>query len=142
MEKQYSSYETIFICDLSLGDEVVKSLVAKFIGMISAAGKLTGVNEWGKRRFAYPINDLNEGYYVLATFNAPQDFPAELERVYNITDGIMRSMVIKSNPVEEAVKQEPKVIPAPAEIIVGSDDEPAAESPAVAKPAADEATNG
>lgn len=138
MEKQFSSYETIFICDLSLGDEGVKSLVAKFIGMINAAGKLTGVNEWGKRRFAYPINDLNEGYYVLATFNAPQDFPAELERVYNITDGIMRSMVIKSNPVEaEAVKHEPKVIPAPAEIIVGSDDEPAAEAPVAAKPTAE-----
>jgi small subunit ribosomal protein S6 len=140
MEKQYSSYETIFICDLSLGDEGVKTLVAKFIGMITAAGKLTGVNEWGKRRFAYPINDLNEGYYVLATFNAPQDFPAELERVYNITDGIMRSMVIKSNPVE-TVKQEPKVIPAPAEVIVGSDDEPATEAPAVKIPAA-ETTKG
>ena len=95
--------------------------------MINAAGKLTGVNEWGKRRFAYPINDLNEGYYVLATFNAPQNFPNELERVYNITDGIMRSMVIKTEPVvAEAVKVESKAVPAPAEVTIGSDDEPAA----------------
>jgi small subunit ribosomal protein S6 len=142
MEKQYSSYETIFICDLSLGDEGVKNLVDKFIGMINAVGKLTGVNEWGKRRLAYPINDLNEGYYVLATFNAPQDFPAELERVYNITEGIMRSMVIKTNPHEaEAAKNEPKIIAPPAEVILGSDDEPAAEAPA-SKPEAAETTNG
>lgn len=142
MEKQHSSYETIFICDLSIGDEGVKALVAKFIGMISAAGKLTGLNEWGKRRFAYPINDLNEGYYVLATFNAPQDFPAELDRVFHITDGLMRSMIIKTNPVKAEVKNEAKVIPAPAVVIVGSDDEPAADVPAAAAPAAGKTTNG
>lgn len=127
MDKQHSSYETIFICDLSLGEEGVKTLVAKFIGMINEAGKLTGLNEWGKRRFAYPINDLNEGYYVLATFTAPQNFPAELDRVFHITDGIMRSMIIKTNPAKTEIKNDVKAIPAPAEVIVGSDDEPAVE---------------
>ena len=57
--------------------------------------EITEVNEWGKRRFAYPIDDVNDGYYVLVNFNAPASFVAELERVYHITEGIMRSIVVK-----------------------------------------------
>ena len=100
MEKKYSSYETLFVVDLSLGGEGVRNLVSKFIGMMSENGVLTGVNEWGKRRLAYPINDKNEGYYVVATFNAPQAFPAELDRVFGITEGIMRFMTVVTEPKE------------------------------------------
>ena len=95
MEKKYSSYETLFVVDLSLGGEAVRNLVSKFIGMISENGVLTGVNEWGKRRLAYPINDENEGYYVLVNFESAPEFVAELERIFNITDGIIRSMTIR-----------------------------------------------
>ena len=94
MEKINGSYETLFVVDLTGGEESVKALVEKFTSMIAANGTVTEVNEWGKRRLAYPINDMNEGYYVLVNFTAPTDFPAELERVYNITDGIMRSIVV------------------------------------------------
>lgn len=93
MEKINGSYETLFVVDLTDGEEAVKALIEKFTSMIAANGTITEVNEWGKRRLAYPINDMNEGYYVLVNFTAPTDFPAELERVYNITDGIMRSIV-------------------------------------------------
>ena len=111
MEKKFSSYETLFVVDLSNGEAAAKALVAKFIDMISANGILTGVNEWGKRRLTYPINDMNEGYYVLANYNAPQSFPAELERVFGITEGIMRSMTTVTAPVEGiAIKYEPKPI--------------------------------
>ncbi len=93
MAKNNGSYETLFVCDLTGGEESVKALVEKFTSLIAANGTISEVNEWGKRRLAYPINDMNEGYYVLVNFTAPTDFPAELERVYNITDGIMRSIV-------------------------------------------------
>ena len=95
MAKVNSSYETIFVVDLQLGEEGVAAMVEKFKGIISANGELTSVNEWGKRRFAYPINDQNEGYYVLAEFTSSPEFPAELKRIYNITEGIMRSVVVK-----------------------------------------------
>ena len=95
MAKANVSYETIFVVDLRLGEEAVKGLVEKFTGMIAANGEVTEVNEWGKRRFAYPIDDVNDGYYVLVNFNAPAAFVAELERVYHITEGIMRSIVVK-----------------------------------------------
>ena len=95
MAKVNSSYETIFVVDLTLGEDGVKGLVEKFTSLIAANGEVTEVNEWGKRRLAYPINDLNEGYYVLVNFNAPAEFPAELERIFGITEGILRSIIIK-----------------------------------------------
>ena len=61
--------------------------------MISGAGEIESVDEWGKRRLAYPINDLTEGYYVLINFSAKGDFPQELERIYRITDGILRRLI-------------------------------------------------
>ncbi len=88
------SYEVLFVVDLTNGEEEVKNLVEKFTSLIAANGTVNEVNEWGKRRLAYPINDMNDGYYVLVNFSAPTDFPAELERIFSITDGILRSMVI------------------------------------------------
>lgn len=90
-----SSYETLFIVDVQQGEEGVKALVDKFTGLIAANGTIESVDEWGKRKLAYPINDLTEGYYVLVNFKSAPTFPLELERVFGITDGIMRSIVIK-----------------------------------------------
>ena len=72
---------------------VVKELVEKFKSKIEASATLDEVNEWGKRKLAYPINDEPDGYYALYTFTAAPDFPAELERVLNITDGVLRFLV-------------------------------------------------
>lgn len=95
MEKTMNSYETLFIIDAQKSDEEIKALAAKFIDLIGENGTVGEVDEWGKRRLAYPINDRNEGYYVLVNFNADAEFPAELERIFGITEGIMRSIVIR-----------------------------------------------
>lgn len=95
MEKILSKYETMFIVDVSGGEEATAAVVEKFKSLIEANGTVESFDEWGKRRLAYPINDQNEGYYVLVTFNAEAEFPAELERIFGITDGIMRSIVIR-----------------------------------------------
>lgn len=131
MERQFSSYETLFIVDLALGEEGVKAIVDKFTGMIADAGNITAVNEWGKRRLAYPINDKNEGYYVLVNFTAPQNFITELERVYSITEGLMRSMVVKGEyTVAEAVVAAPAASVEVAEV----EEAPKAEAENVAEP--------
>lgn len=96
MAKVNSNYETIFVVDMQLGEEGIKSMTEKFTSLIASNGEITEVNEWGKKRLAYPINDLTEGYYVLVKFTSAGDFPAELERIYNITEGIMRSIVVKA----------------------------------------------
>lgn len=95
MEKKLSSYETIFIVNPTLGEETVKAIVEKFTSLISQNGEIETINEWGNRRLAYPIEDLTEGYYVLVNFKSTSEFPAELDRIFNITDGILRSMTTK-----------------------------------------------
>ena len=73
--------------------DAAKALIEKFKGMIEANGTLESVDEWGKKKLAYEIDDQAEGYYVLYTFNAKPEFPAEFERVLKITDGVMRCLV-------------------------------------------------
>ena len=94
MPKITGKYETIFIVDVTLGEEAVAAMVEKFTTLISNNGEITKVDEWGKRRLAYPINDLMEGFYFLMTFTAAAAIPAELDRIFRITDGVMRSMII------------------------------------------------
>jgi small subunit ribosomal protein S6 len=90
-------YETIFIINSEVGEESTKALVEKFKAMIETSAQLESIDEWGKRKLAYEINDKSEGYYVLANFSSSPDFPAELERVYKITDGILKFIVIKKD---------------------------------------------
>ena len=104
MAKANSSYETIFVVDLTLGEEGVKAMVEKFTSLISANGEITEVNEWGKRKLAYPINDKPEGYYVLVNFKSEGTVPVELERIFGITEGIMRSIVIRHEEKKSTAK--------------------------------------
>ena len=85
-------YEVLYIIDPTLGEEGTAALVEKFKAMVEAEGTLASVDEWGKRRLAYPINDMAEGYYVLMNFESKPEFPAELERVMKITEGVMRCL--------------------------------------------------
>ncbi len=92
-----NKYETIFVVDASLEEEAIAGIVEKFKTLISKEGEIESVDEWGKRRLAYPIDYKTEGYYVLVNFSAKPEFPAELERIYNITDGLLRSIIIKKD---------------------------------------------
>ena len=89
-------YETIFIIDPEFETDAVKELVEKFKGLVEdQGGQVTEVDEWGKRRLAYPINDRQEGYYFLMNFTANPETAQDLERVYKITNGLMRYLIIK-----------------------------------------------
>ena len=94
MAKITGKYEVLYIIDPAQGEEGIAALVEKFKAMVEAEGTLLNIDEWGKRRMAYAINDLTEGYYVLMNMEAKPEFPAELERVMKITDGILRCLVI------------------------------------------------
>lgn len=121
MEKVLNSYECLFITDLSSGEEAAKETVAKFTSLIEKNGEIIDIADWGKRRLAYPINDLNEGYYTVVTFKAEAAFPAELERLFNIDESIMRELVLKleHEPVAKTEEAEPvaeaEVAEAPAD---------------------------
>jgi small subunit ribosomal protein S6 len=90
-----ANFETLFVVNATLTEEAIAAVIEKFRGLIESNGTVESVDEWGKRRMAYPIQDMNEGYYVLITFSAPTDFPAELQRLFNINDAVIRSIIIR-----------------------------------------------
>ena len=111
MEKKICSYETLFAVSGNLVEDETKALVEKFVNLIKENASDVEVNEWGKRRLAYPINYVTEGYYVLVSFKSEAGFPLELERVFGITEGVMRYMT--TTKIEKAAKAE-EVVEAPA----------------------------
>ena len=90
-----NSYETMFIVSLAKGEEAAQATVAKFTNLIAANAEVVQIDDWGKRRMAYPIQDMMEGYYTVATYKCAGDFPAELERLMNIDESVIRSMNIR-----------------------------------------------
>ncbi len=97
MPKTTANYETVAIFTLRNGDESVAALVEKFKTLISENGSISNVEEWGKRRLAYAIEDETEGYYLFVEFSAAPSFPAELDRIYKISDGVLRSLIVAKN---------------------------------------------
>ena len=93
MAKISAKYEVLYIIDPAVGEEGIAALVEKFKALVETEGTLLSIEEWGKRRLAYPINDLMEGYYVLMTCQCKPELPAELDRVLKITEGVMRSLI-------------------------------------------------
>ena len=90
-----NKYEAMYVITPELEDEAIKGIIEKYTGIITAnGGEIEKVDEWGRRRLAYPINDLNEGYYVLMTFNAAAAIPHELDRLFRINDSVMRSLIV------------------------------------------------
>ena len=118
MEKKICSYETLFAVSGNLVEEDCKALVEKFVNLVKDNGTDVDVNEWGKRRFAYPINYVTEGYYVLVSYKSNPDFPQELERQFGITEGVLRYMTTikceKSNAKAEPAVSESTEAPAEA----------------------------
>ena len=89
-----NKYEAMMVFSVLNGDEATTALVEKFKALIAENGTIENVDDWGKRRLAYPINDEVEGYYIIVNFESNPEFPAELDRVAKITDGVLRTMVI------------------------------------------------
>ncbi len=89
-----AKYETMLVTNPALDEEASAALIGKFKSLIEANGTIDSVDEWGKRRLAYPIEDNTEGVYTVIKFSSNPDFPAELDRVYKITEGVLRSIIV------------------------------------------------
>ncbi len=92
-----NKYEAVIVYSTKLDEEATAAMVQKFSDLIAANGTVEAVDEWGKRRLAYEINDEREGYYTVYNFSAEPDFSAELNRILMITDGVLRSMIIRKD---------------------------------------------
>ena len=97
MAEIINKYETIFVLDAALEEEKLTALSEKFQKLIADNATVESVDVWGKRKLAYPIDFKTEGYYVLVNFTSNPEFPKELERIYGITDGVMRTITIRKD---------------------------------------------
>ncbi len=88
------SYETVFVLSNKLTEDATAELVKKFTDLIAANGTIDSGEEWGKRRLAYESAAEQGGDYGRVSVTAPHEFPAELDRIYKITEGVIRSLII------------------------------------------------
>ena len=93
MAKLTAKYEVLYIINPAQGEEGIQALVEKFKAIVEEYGTLTSIEEWGNRKLAYPIEDLTEGYYVYMTCDVKPELPAEMDRIFKITEGILRSLI-------------------------------------------------
>lgn len=123
-----NKYELVYVIDAALEDEARKAVIDRFNGMIEQnGGKVTKVDEWGKRRLAYPINYKTEGYYLLVNFESEATLPREIERNMQIAETVLRYLIVKVEEKRSNVKPRPvRTAPEAAEA-------PAAEAPAEAE---------
>ena len=90
-----ADYETIIVLSSKLDEEATRALIERFTTLIASNGEVESVDEWGKRRLAYEIQKETEGYFILINFSSEPEFLKELNRIYNITDGVLRTIVVK-----------------------------------------------
>ena len=93
MAKTTEKYEVLYVLNPNLTEEETQAIVENFKTLIEQNGTVDEMEEWGKRKLAYEINYLTEGYYVLVKFTSGPELPAELDRILGITDGVIRSLV-------------------------------------------------
>ena len=93
MAKTNEKYEAMYIINPTLSEEDTSAIVEKFKALVEQHGTLDEMELIGKRRLAYEINDLTDGYYVLVKFSSAPDFPAEFDRILGITDNVIRSLI-------------------------------------------------
>ena len=95
MAKSMEKYECMYVLNPNLTEEETAAIVEKFKALVENNGTLDEMEEMGKRKLAYEINYISEGYYVLVKFTSAPEFPAELDRIFGITDGVIRSLITK-----------------------------------------------
>ena len=131
-----NKYELVYVIDTALDDDARKVVIDRFNGMIEQeGGKVLKVDEWGKRRLAYPINYKTEGYYVLVNFESEATLPREIERTMQIAESILRYPIVKVEEKRSNVKPRPeRKAPEVEEEIPAAEALEAAEEAPVAEP--------
>jgi small subunit ribosomal protein S6 len=100
VNESMNKYESIFVLSALLEDEKIQEIITKVKTLIETSAQLEKVDEWGKKRLAYEIDDQKEGYYTLVHFSAAPEFPAELERIYKITEGVLKYLIVRRDEKE------------------------------------------
>ena len=99
-------YEVMYIVNANVEEEKRTALIESLAGIITDhGGKITTTNEWGMRDFAYEIDDMTKGYYVVVSFEADNECVAEFDRLMRINASVVRFLITRDEaPVQEAKK--------------------------------------
>ncbi len=101
-------YEAVYILPGALTAEEIDPIVANFKEVVEKnGGTVTEAGLWQKRRLAYPIDDHRDGNYILMNFTAPSEAPAELSRLLDISDSVIRHRIFKIDPRTEGLRRAP-----------------------------------
>lgn len=131
-----NQYEVMYVIDAALEDSARNEVIARFSDLVAKnGGSVDRVDEWGKRRLAYAINYKTEGYYVLMYIQGPAELPRELERNFQISDKVLRSLVVRYEG-DVPAKREPLRPYAPREAAAEEVEAPAKSAPVAAPVAA------
>ena len=91
-----SKYELALVVNAKIEDEAREAVVEKVKSYVARyGGTVTEVEEWGKKRLAYEVQKMREGFYYFIQFEADATCPAEVERHVRIMDNVMRYLVVK-----------------------------------------------
>ena len=101
-----SKYEVMYIINAGVEDDKRAALIESLNGIITReGGKVVNVNEWGMRDFAYRIDDMTKGYYVVVNFEADNAGVKEFDRLMRINASVVRFLITRDEaPVQEAKK--------------------------------------
>ncbi len=93
-----NKYEAMYIIHPNVEDEARTALVERFSTLVvSGGGNVEKIEDWGKRKLAYEIQDMTEGHYVLMHFEANSELPRELERNFKINEPIIRYLIVRKD---------------------------------------------
>lgn len=93
-----SNYEAMIIFNPQMEEEALNAAIAKVEDVIkNGSGEIVKSDRWGKRRLAYEINDMLEGFYHLIEFQGPSTVAKELDRVLRISDDSFRHLIVKKS---------------------------------------------
>lgn len=90
-----NKYESVVIINSNVEEQGIKALIQKFSDLINSDGKVESVEELGTKKLAYEIKKQREGYYIIIKFEANPQLISELERIYRITDEVIKFIVVK-----------------------------------------------
>ena len=91
-----NKYELLYIIASDVAEEKREELIAKFSSYVEAkGGTVEGIDKWGMRKLAYPINFKNEGFYVLINITLDPNGVDAMAKLMNITEGIVRQMFVR-----------------------------------------------
>lgn len=102
------NYETVCIVKPDVGDEVVKGIISRATAVVEGSGgSVVKLDEWGRKRLAFPIGKKNEGYYFVLTYKAAPEASKEIGRLLRLNEDVLRHQTVKLEEITQKAEEKP-----------------------------------